>query len=221
MKKLFFLSAALILSAGMIWMTGCKKDDSTPPTITLKGSDPMSVTLGTSPSDPGATANDDKDGDISSSITSDWSTKVTPGMKGTYTVTYSVSDAAGNTGTATRTVKVVNDAEFLAGTYLNAKDSCQVTAPYTFNATITTSNTVNDKFTINNFGAFGTSVNIDGSLTSSTNISFSPQAIGTAGNLLSGSGTVTQASSPTKFNLQWTWNDGTTTETCWSNYTKP
>ena len=36
---------------------------------------------------------------------------------GTYTVTYSATDAAGNVGTATRTIHVVNDAEYLAGTY--------------------------------------------------------------------------------------------------------
>ncbi|MBI4647277.1 MAG: DUF5011 domain-containing protein, partial [Bacteroidia bacterium] len=37
--------------------------------------------------------------------------------KGIYTVTYSVSDDAGNTGTATRTVKVVNSAEKYMGDY--------------------------------------------------------------------------------------------------------
>jgi hypothetical protein len=74
------------------------------PTITVTGANPLSLNVGATFSDPGASATDDVDGDLTGSIstTSDVDTSVA----GSYTVTYSVSDAAGNTSTATRTVTV-------------------------------------------------------------------------------------------------------------------
>ena len=58
------------------------------------------------------------DGDLTAQITS--TNDVDTTVAGSYTVTYSVSDAAGNTGTATRTVTVVSvpvslaDSDFIA-----------------------------------------------------------------------------------------------------------
>ena len=63
--------------------------------------------LGTTYTDAGATASDDVDGDITSSITT--SGAVDTNTAGTYTITYSVSDAAGNAATQiTRTVTVAD-----------------------------------------------------------------------------------------------------------------
>jgi hypothetical protein len=164
MKKQLSLAAAVLFTAGAIFMTGCKKDDTTPPTITLKGNNPMTVSLNSSaPADPGATANDDKDGDISSSVTSDWSsTNPNVNVAGAYTITYSVSDAAGNNTTETRTVNVVNDAASWAGTYLKANiiDSTfgdaqhtNFTGLYTWthDLVITASTTVNNQLIIDPF----------------------------------------------------------------------
>ena len=55
----------------------------------------------------GATATDSYDGDLTSSITV--SSNVDTNTVGTYTVTYTVSDAAGNQATETRTVNVVDN----------------------------------------------------------------------------------------------------------------
>ena len=52
----------------------------------------------------GATATDDKDGDLTSKI--ETTGKVDTKKAGTYKITYTVKDAAGNTSTATRTVIV-------------------------------------------------------------------------------------------------------------------
>ena len=84
--------------------------DNDAPTITLLGNNPLTVSRGTAYSDPGATATDNVDGDISANIVIG-SDAVNTDTQGTYTVTYNVSDAAGNAAAqVTRTVEVVNDA---------------------------------------------------------------------------------------------------------------
>lgn len=55
----------------------------------------------------GATATDDRDGDLTSKI--ETTGKVDTKKAGTYKITYTVKDAAGNTATATRTVIVKED----------------------------------------------------------------------------------------------------------------
>ena len=80
------------------------KADSVLPVITLNGSSSINLKVGEAYVEQGATAKDDIDGDISSKIitTGTVNTKVA----GTYMVTYTVSDVAGNVSTATRTVVV-------------------------------------------------------------------------------------------------------------------
>jgi len=83
--------------------------DETAPVISLIGDAAVTHALGTDYTDAGATATDNVDGDITSSITT--SGTVTTGTAGAYTITYSVSDSAGNAATqVTRTVTVEGDA---------------------------------------------------------------------------------------------------------------
>lgn len=78
------------------------------PAITVLGANPLQVTQNTAFADPGATANDNVDGDISSRIQTIGN--VDTSTLGTYTITYRVSDQAGNQAEATRTVLVVTAA---------------------------------------------------------------------------------------------------------------
>ena len=81
--------------------------DTTAPTITLKGDANMTIETGKTFTDPGYTAADNKDGDLTSKVTV--SGKVDTAKAGTYTLKYNVTDAAGNKAAeATRTVKVVD-----------------------------------------------------------------------------------------------------------------
>lgn len=81
--------------------------DRTRPVISLLGSSTINHEVGTVYVDPGATATDNIDGNISSNITV--SGTVNAGVSGTYTLTYRVSDSAGNAATAvTRTVNVAD-----------------------------------------------------------------------------------------------------------------
>ena len=77
--------------------TWVSSPDITAPNVSLVGDANMNIVLNGTFTDPGATTDE---GTISTSGTVDVSTV------GTYTLTYSATDATGNTGTATRTVSV-------------------------------------------------------------------------------------------------------------------
>jgi uncharacterized protein (TIGR02145 family) len=81
-------------------------NDTQPPVFTLLGANPIAVNQGDTYSDPGATATDNVDGNLTSSIVV--SGTVDTNNPGTYIVTYSVTDSAGNTSTVTRTVIVLD-----------------------------------------------------------------------------------------------------------------
>ncbi len=81
--------------------------DTTKPSITLIGANPLTVECHTSFTDPGATASDNCAGNLTSAITVTGS--VNANAVGTYTLTYNVSDPSGNAATpVTRTVNVVD-----------------------------------------------------------------------------------------------------------------
>ena len=78
--------------------------DRTAPEITLLGEAEITVSSGAAFVDPGATAMDDIDGDLSDAITT--SGDLNTNVVGTYTVTYTVSDRASNTAQVSRKVNV-------------------------------------------------------------------------------------------------------------------
>jgi len=84
-----------------------KITDTTPPVVTLNGTSTMFQFFGTPFVDPGATANDICDGDVTASIQVIGSVNVN--AVGTYTLTYKANDDVPNYGTAVRTVKVIYD----------------------------------------------------------------------------------------------------------------
>ncbi|MFZ2523309.1 MAG: immunoglobulin-like domain-containing protein [Minisyncoccia bacterium] len=76
------------------------------PVITLIGSSTISITVGDAFTNPGATANDLEDGDITSNIITTGT--VNSGVVGTYTISYNVKDSKGlSATTVTRTVNVL------------------------------------------------------------------------------------------------------------------
>ncbi|MBL7932054.1 MAG: DUF5011 domain-containing protein [Bacteroidia bacterium] len=155
---------SLLLTVTII--TACKKDkpedpapttptaDTTPPVITLTGKQSDTCYMTLAYTDPGATANDNTDGNITSSIlvTGTVNTAVT----GDYILQYNVKDAANNSAaTVSRTVHVLNPVDFLNGNYA-------VTGSYTamilgatstitsssYTATAVASTTINNGFNI-------------------------------------------------------------------------
>lgn len=160
MKTKFF---SVLLAVTII--TACKKEktedpepspvstDTTPPVITLTGKQSDTCYMTLSYTDPGATANDNTDGNITSSILV--TGNVNTAIAGDYVLHYNVKDAANNTAAqASRTVHVLNPSYFLNGNYA-------VTASYTvtdqgisasssenFTATAVASSTINNGFNI-------------------------------------------------------------------------
>lgn len=82
--------------------------DSVDPVITLNGSSTIYIGYDSSFSDPGATASDNYDGNLTSSINSSGS--VNTSVLGSYTRTYTVTDSSGNSDSVSRTV-IVQDIE--------------------------------------------------------------------------------------------------------------
>lgn len=123
------------------------------PVIYLNGYAATYVPLGSGYSDPGYTAVDDADGDITSSVVRTGS--VDDGTLGTYTVNYTVTDKAGNTATATRVVKVfVESADSPDRVYLTFDDgpSSDVTAKI---LDVLAANNAKATFFIVNYGETG------------------------------------------------------------------
>ncbi|MBI2410207.1 DUF5011 domain-containing protein [Candidatus Kaiserbacteria bacterium] len=79
--------------------------DSQPPIVTLNGEAAMQISEGQTFTDPGATATDETDGDLTAKIATSGSADTA--TAGSYTLTYSATDAAGNTGSVSRLVTVI------------------------------------------------------------------------------------------------------------------
>lgn len=150
MKKGTLLIATAILVLSAFIFNACTKDDTTKPVITLKGQQSMTVVLNGTFTDPGYTAEDDEDGDISSSVVVSGTVDVN--SAGTYTLTYTVSDAAGNIGTIERTVKVENAAAYLQGSYNVVDIAGGFTSNYTDH--ITASSITNNRVYVQYFANY-------------------------------------------------------------------
>ncbi|MGI6324368.1 MAG: immunoglobulin-like domain-containing protein [Bacilli bacterium] len=106
-KKFIAIIAAAIMVYLGINAFAQPSEDTTAPIITLNGDAIMTINVGTNFVDPGATAQDDVDGNLTSEIvvTGD----VDEDTLGTYQLRYNVSDNAGNAAEeVVRTVNVIN-----------------------------------------------------------------------------------------------------------------
>jgi poly(hydroxyalkanoate) depolymerase family esterase len=96
------------------------------PVITLAGDNPMSVTINTTFTDPGAGAGDPEDGAIA--VSADCSS-VDPAAVGSYNCIYTATDSDGNTTTATRVVEVFDpDAPVETCQEISASPSAHINA---------------------------------------------------------------------------------------------
>ena len=144
MKNRFVLIPLFILG---IMVTGCNKPDTIQPVVTLLGDYEQFVSLNGTYVESGATAMDNEDGDISSDVIITGNVNVN--QTGEYKLFYDVEDAEGNkASTAKRYVHVVNDVDYMIGTYL-AEPNCVGTSTYSsYNTIVTTSETSNNEIYI-------------------------------------------------------------------------
>ena len=119
------------------------KHESNEPTITLNGESHITINVGDTYSEQGATAKDDKDGDISSKISISGS--VNTSKAGKYTITYTVKNSSGKTATKTRTITVkAKDQEQKPSTNTSDEDKKNTT---TENTTENTTNSTEEPVT--------------------------------------------------------------------------
>jgi len=153
MKKIVLgIFGLALLAVGSVF-TACTKDstDTTPPVLTLLGDNPMRVVLNSqSFVNPGATATDEHDGTISNITTTISTTNPDLNHTGSYNITYTATDAAGNSTSAIREVIVYNEAEAMEGDY-NVED---VVTKYSYVDHVTVSSTINKRISFGKFAAY-------------------------------------------------------------------
>lgn len=178
MKKNILAVTAITLLAGSVIFTSCKKDDITNPVVTMIGSD-MTVSLQGTFTDPGATADDNKDGKLTPSVTGSVNTNLT----GVYEITYTATDAAGNSASAVRKVTVKNDADALNGTYSVAgTQTAGGTGTYTYTQTIAASTTRNNRVIFGKIGNYAGNTSIYFDLVGGSSIDMPSQTAIQVGN---------------------------------------
>lgn len=148
-QDLFLLTATISCI-----LISCSKDkDETGPSITMLGKNPDTLIVKTVSSydDPGATATDDKDGDVTSKIVV--ASNVDVNKPGHYLIYYSVEDNSHNMSSKlTRVVEVVK----ADGNYL-INESCNSGGAQNYSGSINT-NTSYDTISIVNFPVSGVTV---------------------------------------------------------------
>jgi hypothetical protein len=109
MNRFKIISFIIVFSGISFILWGCKKDKikGSIPVITILGNNPVTAGLGYPYIDAGATAADNEDGNISSSIIT--TNTIDTSIAGIYFVYYNVTDNDGNKAAQViRTVNVVN-----------------------------------------------------------------------------------------------------------------
>jgi uncharacterized repeat protein (TIGR01451 family) len=116
----------------------CGSATNTPPVINLVGSNPLNLIIGSAFIDPGATAFDLEDGNLTSKIIA--TSSVNSNVLGTYIILYSVTDSGGLTATTTRTVNVIPSSVCLIP-QITSSLTASATVGQAFSYTLTASST--------------------------------------------------------------------------------
>ena len=161
MKKLTFVLSAVI--AMMVVFSACETEDLDAPVIDLVDGD-MEIVLNdpTGFVEPGYTATDEQDGDLTNNVIVTGTVDVT--KIGTYELVYSVSDKAGNKTSVKRKVDVIVNQATYTGTWA-VVDVVTGDNPGTwnYNATVTASSANTMRLLVANFGGWATAfvANVD------------------------------------------------------------
>lgn len=149
MKKNILSLSAIFVAVAIIF-SSCGKDDVGAPTISITGANPLVLDLGDTFTDPGAIANDEEDGNITSKMTITGT--VNTDKVDEYSIVYKVTDKAGNEGSATRKVQV--KANKLEASY-RVTETYSDNTTYEYTQVVASSSQGWNKLTFNGFGDYG------------------------------------------------------------------
>ena len=203
----------LIVAIALI--SACKKNK-TAPVITVTGDNPVSIVLGSTYTDAGATA---VNGDESAAEVTTDASSINTSLLGSYTVTYSSTNEYGTTN-ATRTVNVVLDQASWIGDY-DVVDDCGTAASLQDVQTFAAGATTNDIIISNVVDLVGGDLN---ATISGTTLTIPQQDIDLSVGTLTISGTGTMNNDGTAITLSYTYDNTTPfiggQGTCTATYTK-
>lgn len=200
----------------------CTKNDPEPvydliaPVLTLNGDTAIYIDLGTPFTDPGYTITDNMD--ATPIVVVDGNVDVN--NAGIYYISYSATDASGNKSNASRTVYVVIRRNNVIGNYTVNENCLGAGGPYTvgpYATSITAGSVDNFAITLNNFGDFTSTINLNGAISGVTGENIIIQDY-TSGLTISGSGSVNPTA--TSLNISYSATDGVNTDNCTSNWVK-
>lgn len=197
MKSKHLIPALILVAGSSILFNGCKKEedsDTTGPVISLNGSSSVDVVLNSSYTDAGATATDDVSGSVSVSTNN----PVNTDSAATYTVTYTATDGAGNSSSATRTVNVVIERSNYIWAGYAALDTAASTGYFTYSGNFAAGSSA-DQIIISNFS--GTLANCVASV-NGADVTIASQTVGAY--TMVGSGTMNALGTVVTIN----YNDG-------------
>lgn len=221
------LSIAAIALASTIF-AGCSGEDLSTPVIVIDSDNPLNIEVGTTWDAPTYTATDDEDGDITANVVVDDS-EVNTSEIGTYDVTYTVSDDAGNTAIETLTVNVTMGESSYSGLY-SVHEECdmdedgifgEIGEIFDYTVTISGGGGTNELL-FSNFGGYGTTVvavvTFDGTLNDLLDVDYDLPGTGIH---FSGDGEVTLGTTTdVEFTFDYQAEDGGTIVPCNAVYTK-
>ncbi len=165
--RLFFITTGL-----SVLFYSCKpEDDTIDPVILLKGTNPYNVdSIGGTFTEPGYTAVDENDGDITNKVVVEYPIITNDSAK-SYQVSYRVMDNAGNIFTTYRIINIRNTITFLEGVY-NDTLKCGNDSDVFYQSTIIPSPVINGNFGISNFANKGSQAVLNGTFDSGGNLTF-------------------------------------------------
>lgn len=200
MKKISLLLLSVVLIFGA---SSCKKKkgeepNTTPPTISLNGNSSITLSVGDTYSELGATATDVNGASVNVSIDA---SNVNTSTTGVYDVLYSATDGDGNTAQAKRTVNVVITAQNWSGSWSVA---------HNVRACTPTTNLISTSCTVTEFGGnfefLHGSTSLNGTVNGNT-ITFSSTPLSINGGIctynLTGTGTINSTGDQIDANFQW------------------
>lgn len=214
-----------VVAAMLMVFSACETEDLVNPVITLSGADTIEIVLNDPAgfTDPGATATDDKDGDLTAQIIKTGTVDVA--KIGSYELTYSVSDNAGNQATVKRIVNVVVKQATYTGNWavvdIVSSTDTSISGTYNYNATITASGVDQTKIMIANFGGFTASFVVNANFAIFGDFTIPSQPLTGSGytGTISGTGTTTPTGLTLTFNYIVNYTDGQI-DTCVATFTK-